>query len=126
DEKEIAWESSAVITTVEGEQIQYQAAAIEIANEKNRKRRIALDDARVKVVEKEHAPLRLERIQREKEYIESLGIAGTYNSAFEEITGVSLTSLAAECEAFLRESQSMWDETLPHYLKKSIGIRPSE
>jgi hypothetical protein len=126
DEKEIAWESSAVITTAEGEQIQYQTAAIEIANEKDRKRRIALDDARVKVVAEEHAPLRLERIRREKDYIESLGIAATYNSAFEEITGVSLTTLAAECEAFLRDSQSMWDETLPHHLKKSIGIKPAD
>ena len=32
-------------------------AAIEIANEKNRKRRIAIDDARVKLVEAEHGPL---------------------------------------------------------------------
>ncbi len=126
DEKEIAWESSAVITTDDGEQIQYQAAAIEIANEKDRNRRIALDDARAKLVTEEHGPLRLERLQREKDFIESLGIAGTYNSAFEEITGVSLTPLAAECAAFLRDSQSMWDETLPHHLKKSIGIKPSE
>lgn len=126
DEKEIAWENSAVITTVDGERVQYQAAAIEIANEKDRKRRIALDDARVKLVTEEHSPLRLERIQREKNFIESLGIAGAYNSAFEEITGVPLTSLAAECAAFLRDSQSMWDETLPHHLKKSIGIKPAE
>lgn len=126
DEREIAWESSAVITTAGGEQIQYQAAAIEIANEKDRSRRIAIDDARVKVVEQEHAPLRLERIQREKVYIESLGIATTYNAAFEEITGVSLATLATECEAFLRDSQAMWDETLPHHLKKSIGIKPRD
>lgn len=126
DEREIAWESSAVITTSEGERIQYQAAVIEIANEKDRKRRIAIDDARVKLVADEHAPLKLERLQREKDFIESLGIAGTYNSAFEEITGVSLASLAADCAAFLRDSQSMWDETLPHQLRKSIGIKPSE
>jgi hypothetical protein len=126
DEREIAWESSAVITTTDGDQIQYQAAAIEIANEKDRRRRIAVDDARVSVVEKEHAPLRLERIQREKDYIESLGIADSYNSTFEEITGVSLAALSAQCEAFLNESQPMWEETLPHYLKKSIGVKPSE
>ena len=115
-----------MITTAEGEQVQYQAVAIAIANEKDRKKRIALDDARVKLVAREHAPLKLERIQREKDYIESLGIASTYNSAFEEITGVSLSALAAECAAFLRDSQSMWDDTLPHHLKKSIGIKPAE
>ena len=126
DEKEIAWESSAFIETVDGTRVQYQAAAIEIANEKNRKKRLALDAARVALVEREHAPLRLERLQREKDYIESLGIASSYNSAFEEITGVSLADLSAECHGFLRETQAMWDEVLPFYLKKSLGIRKDE
>lgn len=126
DEREIAWESSAVITTPDGEQVQYQAAAIEIANEKDRSRRLALDAARVDLVAREHAPLRLERLQREKDYIESLGIAPSYNAAFEDITGVSLANLAKECAAFIRETQPMWDETLPYYLKKSLGIAPGQ
>jgi hypothetical protein len=126
DEREIAWESTAVIETKAGEQIQYQAAAIEIGNERDRKRRLEVDAARAALVEREHAPLRLERIQREKDFIESLGIASSYNSAFEEITGVSLESLASECAAFLRDTQAMWDETLPYYLKRSLGITPSE
>jgi hypothetical protein len=126
DEREIAWESSAYIETADGQRVQYQAAAIEIANEKDRSRRLALDDARASLVEREHSPMRLERLQREKEYIESLGIAPSYNSAFEEITGVSLDRLAADCAEFLRDSQPMWDETLPHYLRKSLGITPGE
>jgi len=126
DEREIAWESSAWIETPDGERVQYQAAAIEIANERDRSRRLALDAARTALVEREHAPMRLERIQREKDYIESLGIAPSYNAAFEEITGVSLRGLAAECAAFLRETQPIWDESLPYYLKKSLGISPRE
>ncbi|MGH9419459.1 MAG: hypothetical protein ACRD3J_05755, partial [Thermoanaerobaculia bacterium] len=126
DEREIEWERNAVITTDDGRQVQYQAAAIEIANEKDRVKRIALDDARAVLVENEHAPLRLERIQREKSFIESLGIASSYNSAFEEISGVSLEALAAECAAFLRDSQAMWDEALPFHLKKSLSLKPGE
>jgi hypothetical protein len=126
DEREIAWESSAYIETADGDRIQYQAAAIAIANEKDRRKRLALDAARTALVEKEHSPLRLERLQREKDYIESLGIASSYNSAFEEISGVSLASLSVECSAFLRETQSIWDDTLPYYLKKSLGIPVSE
>jgi hypothetical protein len=122
DEREIAWESSAVITTPDGRQVQYQAAAIEIANERDRESRLALDAARVSLVEREHAPLRLERLQREKDYIESLGIAPSYNAAFEEITGVSLGKLAGECAHFLRETQPIWDDALPYYLKKSLNI----
>ena len=126
DEREIAWESSAFIDTRDGDRVQYQAAAIEIANEKDRTRRLALDEARAVLVEREHAPMRLERLQREKDYIESLGIAPSYNAVFEEITGVSLAALAGECAAFLRETQPIWDETLPYYLRKSLGIKPSE
>jgi len=126
DEREIAWESSAFIETPDGEQVQYQAAAIEIANERDRGRRLALDAARVTLVEREHAPLKLERLQREKEYIESLGIASSYNAVFEEITGVSLAGLASECRRFLSDTQPMWDDTLPHYLRKSLGIKPGD
>ncbi len=126
DEREIAWESAAYIETPDGDRVQYQAAAIEIAIEKDRSRRLALDEARASLVKREHAPMRLERLQREKDYIESLGVAPSYNSAFEQITGVPLEQLAADCAAFLRDSQSMWDETLPFYLKRSLGITPAE
>ena len=126
DEREIAWENSAVIRSPDGRVIQYQAAPIEIANTRDRKLRLALDAARAELVEKEHAPLRRERLQREKEYIGSLGVADDYNSSFEAVTGIALTTLAESCEGFLRDTQSMWDDTLPRVLKKSLGIRPSQ
>jgi hypothetical protein len=126
DEAEIALENSAYVETDDGRQIQYQSAAIEIANEPDRARRLALDDARVRLVEREHAPLRLERLRREKEIVESLEIAPTYNQAFEEITGVSLEGLAAECRDFLTETEAMWHDTLPYFLRRSLGIRPSQ
>lgn len=126
DEAEIALENSAYVQTADGRQVQYEAAAIEIANETDRASRLALDDARAALVEREHAPLRMERLQREKQFIESLGIAPGYNASFEEISGVSLTGLAAECATFLSDTQSMWDETLPYFLRSSLGIEPSE
>jgi hypothetical protein len=126
DEAESALESSAYVQTADGRQVQYQAASIEIANETDRPSRLALDDARAELVEREHAPLRMERLQREKEFIESLGIASSYNATFEEITGVSLGNLAADCATFLSDTQSMWDETLPYFLRASLGLKPSE
>jgi hypothetical protein len=126
DEREIAWENSAVIHSPDGRVIQYQTAPIEIANTRDRKLRLALDSARAKLVEKEHAPLRLERLQREKDYIESLGVAGDYNSSFEAVTGISLSRLAESCEGFLRDTQSMWDDTLPRVLRKALGIKRTE
>lgn len=126
DEREIAWENSAVVRSPDGRVIQYQAAPIEIANTRDRKLRLALDAARSELVEREHAPLRRERLQRERDYIESLGVAADYNSSFEAVTGISLGALAGSCRAFLRDTQSMWDDTLPGVLKKSLGLRVSE
>ena len=126
DEREIAWENSAMVRSPDGRVIQYQAAPIEIANTKDRAARLALDAARAKLVKNEHAPLRLERLQREKEYIESLGIARDYNSSFEAVTGISLSELADNCDRFLRDTKSMWDDTLRGVLRSSLGIKASE
>src|SRR5438874_5086720 len=126
DEREIAWENTAVVRSPDGRVVQYQAAPIEIANTRDRALRLALEAARAKLVIEEHAPMRLERLQREKEYIESLDIAGDYNASFEAVSGISLATLAASCEKFLRDTKSMWDDTLPGVLRKSLGIKATE
>ncbi|MBA2688129.1 MAG: hypothetical protein H0U64_08505 [Gemmatimonadaceae bacterium] len=126
DEREIEWEGSAVVRTRYGEEISYQAAPIEIANSSDRDRRLAIDDARAEVVETEHSPLRLERLQREKEIIEQIGIAPGYNGTFEALTGISLSSLASECAAFLRDTEPMWSDVLPDVLRKSLGLKVGE
>lgn len=126
DEREIEWEGRAVIRTRFDEEISYQAAPIEIGNSKDRERRIAIDDARAALVEREHAPLRLERLQREKEIIEDLEVAPGYNATFEALTGISLENLAAECTAFLRDTEPMWSDVLPGVLKKSLGLPVGE
>ncbi len=126
DEREIEWEGSAVLRTSFNEEISYQAAPIEIGNSKDRERRLAIDDARAALAEKEHAPLRLERLQREKEIIEDLEIAPGYNATFDALSGISLRALATECEAFLRDTEGMWRDVLPAVLKKSLGLTVSE
>jgi len=126
DEREIEWENSAFVRSPDGQVVQYQAVPIEIANTRDRATRLALDTARARLVEKEHAPLRQERLEREKDYIESIGIAADYNKSFEAVTGISLHALGAECEQFLRDTQAMWDDTFPRVLKKSLGIKPAQ
>lgn len=126
EEREIGWEASAVITLPDGSQEPYQRAAITIGNTRDVRARHALDDARAALVLAELAPIRRERLQREHEVVASLGIAPTYNAAFEALSGVSLASLRTECEAFLRDTQAMWDELLPEFLKRGLGITRAE
>jgi hypothetical protein len=122
DEREIAWESSAVVNVGDGRSIQYEQVAIEIANTTEARERHAIDAARAKLVEAELAPIRRERFQREREITESLNLAAGYNATFELLSGLSLGALDAACREFLRDTQAMWDDTLPDFAKRLLGM----
>ncbi len=125
DEREIALETSAVVRLEDGRTIPYQSVPIEITNTVDRKARNTIDAARAALVQEQFAPLALEHLQREKEYVEALGIAGSYNETFELLSGVSLHDLADECAAFLRDTQAMWDDVLGAQLK-AFGVPRDE
>jgi hypothetical protein len=126
DERLIAWEANAVIRLPDGREVPYQRAAVDMAAETNRDARLELDDARAAIVARELAPMRGERLQRERDLIEELGIASDYIASFEALSGIDLRALAAECERFLRETESMWTEVHGHAVRKQLGIAPGE
>lgn len=121
DEREVELENTAVIRVADGRTLPYQRASIEIANSSNREERAAIDTARAYVVEESFAPLRLERLQRECDTVQELGIASGYNATFEAISGISLSKLATECETFLRDTESMWLSVLSERLR-NFGV----
>ncbi len=94
DERLIAWEANAVIRLADGREIPYQRAPVEMATEPNRDQRLAVDDARASLVERELAPMRAERLQRERDLVEALEIAPGYVAAFEALSGIELGALA--------------------------------
>jgi hypothetical protein len=122
DEREIAWEASAVVTLADGRQIEYEALGIEIANNPNPAERHAMEQAYARLVERELTPIRRERFQRERDITEQLGLAPNYNATFELLSGVSLVGLRDECARFLRDTQSLWDDTLPEFGKRVLGM----
>src|SRR6266513_2209560 len=126
EEREIAWEASALLTLTDGTKLQFERAPIEMANSTDRARRLAIDAARSTLVSAELAPLRRERFQRERDITESLGLANGYNATWELLSGISLGDLRAQCEQFLRDTQAAWDETFPEFVKRVLGIEPRE
>lgn len=126
DEREIAWENDAVMQLADGRQIAYQRAGIEIGNSTDRRERAMIEKARTALVSSGLAPMRRERLQRERDITESLGLASGYNPSWELLSGISLGGLRAECERFLRDTQAMWDETFPVFVKKGLGMDPRE
>ena len=126
DERLIAWEAGAVIRVADGREVPYQRAPIDMATEPDRAQRLALDDARAALVERELAPMRAERLQRERDLVEALEIAPGYVATSEALSGIDLAALAAECERFLRETESTWAEVHGDAVRKHLGIRPNE
>ena len=126
DERIIAWEAGAVVQLADGRQIPYQRVAIELATLTNRGERLALDEARALVVARELAPLKRDRLQRERDLVESLGIRDGYIESFGALSGIDLTALAAECEGFLRETEAMWTEVHGEAVRKQLGILPGD
>ena len=126
DEREIAWEGSAVVRLSDGREVEYQRVSIDIANTPDVRERHAIDDARAKLVAAELAPLRRERLQREHEITEELGVADSYNAGFEALSGIDLNGLRAECDELLRETQSMWDDVFPEFVRKRLAMSPAE
>jgi len=126
DEREIEWEATAVAALPDGRSIPYQQIAIEIANATDRTERLLFEAARESLVERELAPLKRRRLEAEKEIIEALEIAPGFNRTFETMSGIELGPLAAECGAFLDQTQAMWDEIQPAFVRKSLGIRPGD
>jgi hypothetical protein len=126
EEREMAWEASAMVTLADGTTYQFERTPIEIANSTDRDTREAIHAARSRVVEAELAPMRRERFQRERDIIERLDLADGYNATWELLSGISLADLRAQCERFLRDTQAMWDDTFPAFAKRVLKIDPRE
>ena len=126
DEREIAWEADAVVRLPDGREIPYQRTSIELGNSTDRQERAMIEGARSALVEKELAPMKRERFQRERDITESLGLADGYNATWELLNGVSLSALRDECAQFLRDTQAMWDDVCPAFVKRVLGMHPRE
>jgi hypothetical protein len=126
EEREIAWEGKAVIPLANGGGEPYRRASITIANTRDAKERRTLDDARAALIDAELAPMRQERLGREKELVEKTAVAPGYIATFDALAGMSVRALRDDCAAFLRDTQAMWDDVLPEFLKRCLGITPGE
>lgn len=126
DERDLAWEATAKIMLPDGSVEPYQRAAITMSNTLDAKERRVIDDARAKLVAAELAPLKREKLQREHELFAGAGVAPGYIPTFETLAGLPLSDLRDQCAAFLRDTQAIWNDVLPHFLKARLNMTPAE
>ena len=126
EEKVLAWEGNTMVKLPSGEAIQFERSSIEMANEQDRVRLLAIAAARETLMQNELAPMRQEMLHREQEIVSALGISEGYNATWEELSGIDLGALRRQCEEFLEKTQPMWDDVFPEFVKRGLNIDPGE
>jgi hypothetical protein len=126
DEREMAWESSAMIALPDGSKVEYERASIDMANGTDREKRLAIEAARAKLVEAELAPMKREHLERERDITERLELAADYNSGWELLSGVPLLGLRDQCEQFLKDTADMWRDTYRDFVPRLLRIAPED
>ncbi|MCU0623645.1 MAG: hypothetical protein MUF53_07240 [Gemmatimonadaceae bacterium] len=122
DEREIAWSRTAMLVLPWGESVPYEQAPIVIANTDDRRRRLAIDEARAVLVARELAPLRREKFAREHEVIAALGLASGSVETFAVVSGIDVRALATAAQAFLAETAAMWEALFDEFVVRGGGI----
>ena len=115
DDRLHAWESRAVVSVAGGETIPYQRAAIEIANEARRERRLAIDAAR-RAILGEPAAIRRERLERERDLLAALDL-GDPVAARSTLSGLDLPALGEACGRFLAATADIYRDALREALR---------
>jgi len=124
DDRLHAWEARAVISVPGGASLPYQRAAIEIANEPDRGRRLAIEAAR-RAVLGEPAAIRRERLTLERGLLAGLGM-GDQIATRSALSGVDLAALGEACGAFLAGTADLYRDALRAVLKRELGLAPGD
>jgi hypothetical protein len=125
DERVIAWESTAVVDTGEGNMVPFQRISIDLGRLNDRAARLALEKARATIVGNELAPMKRDRLTRERDAIVEQGIGADYVQTFATLNAMDLDALVDQCRRFLRDTETLWHDVLRERLRP-LGLAPGE
>jgi hypothetical protein len=109
---------------VDGETIPYRMIRPEMANEPDRGRRERLDRAMWEATEEHLNPVYLDGVEIVRRELPALG-ASTYVELYEKFD-FRLTELAAQCEAFLADTERLYEEQLGRASRELLGLSLDE
>jgi hypothetical protein len=124
EEQQLAWEQSATLS-LDGQQVPFLRAPIDLANSPDRDFRLALDAARSEAGAQALNGLRRERFQREHEVLGELGL-GAYVEALSTLSGIALEALGEESSAFLDCTKDAYVDGLGRLAKRRLGVPLSD
>ena len=109
---------------VDGEQIPFRMLRPEMANEPDRGRREKLDRAMWEATEEHLNPIYLDGVEIVRRELPALG-AASYVELYERF-GFRLRELAAQCEAFLADTERLYEDTLGRASRELLGLSLDE
>ncbi len=117
DEREIAWEAAAIVRVADGGGSSISSASIEIANSTDRDERHAIERrARRRSSATSSRRCGGSASSARRTSSRQLEIAPSYNATFDAAERHDrCASLRDECEAFLRDTQAMWDDVFAEF-----------
>jgi hypothetical protein len=121
EEAEIARREASLEIEVDGEKLSFRQSPVIQAAEQDADRRARIEQARLETATRELTPLQLEAHQRAAQIARELG----WNSMLElceELSGIDLAALEDQTEAFLRETEDLYEPLVEPELQKHIGL----
>ena len=106
--------------TVDGETIPYRMLRVALSNEPDRAKRQALEETRVRLLDKHLNPVYLDAARIDREAVQQLG-APNYYELYKRF-GFRLDELAQECRAVLDETEPLWEREGDRLFRSRLGI----
>ena len=106
---------------LDGETYPYRQAAVVQANEPDRARRRALEDARNELVATRLNPLLREMLDRSRALVQELGWPDV-RTMTQELSGIDLGALARQTEGFLAATEEAYEATVEPSLRAQLGL----
>ena len=121
-----SWRHSAVVRTADARVVPFTSVEREIARETDRPMRLALDAARVTLLEREYLAMAAERLAREREAVERLGIGASLREVGARLSEDDLDGVAAAARGALERSADPWQDSLADRLRREYSLSRGE
>jgi hypothetical protein len=122
-ERQLAWEQRTELA-VDGRQIPYLRAGIDLQNSPDRAFRVALDRARLEAGAAGLIGIRRDQLAAEREVVCALAGADDYVEAVAGLSGMDLDRLVDQSLALLAETRALYTEALARVTRRRIGVPP--
>jgi len=121
EERQLVWEQQARLD-LDGVQIPFLRAPIELQNTADRATRLALDRARARVGAAGLNGIRRDRFALEHDMVVALGFGADYVEALGALSGIGLDALGEQADALLARTADLYRDALARLTKLRIGV----